>query len=159
MASSHQEEIGDFRVAKDEIGFGAYSRVYIAERVLYEETVAAKKTTGYKEEFNMEAFEREANLLLNKIPPHQNIVTVYDVIKKEYEEHGVQKVDLWLITKLCEQGDLQIFAYQTELMIGQKIELMYQSACAVQHLHCCKPASITHRGIKPKKIPSDWNYG
>ena len=152
MASSREEKIGDFLVTKDEIGFGTYGRVYIAERVSYKETVAAKKTTGHKEELDMEAFEHEADLLLNKIPPHQNIVTVYDMIKKEYEEHGVQKVDLWIITELCEQGDLQKFAQQTELTIGQKIDLMYQSACAVQHLHCGKQGSFAHRDIKPQNF-------
>ena len=152
MASSHQEEIGDFLVTKDEIGFGTYGRVYIAERVSYKQTVAAKKTTGYKDELDMEAFQHESDLLLKKIPPHENIIKVYDVSKKEYEEHGVQKVDLWIITELCEHGDLQKFAQQTELTIEQKIDLMYQSACAVQHLHCCKPDSFAHRDIKPQNL-------
>ena len=155
MASSRQEKIGDFLVTKDEahqVGVGAYGRVYIAERVSYEQTVAAKKTTGYKEELDMEAFEHEADLLLNKILPHPNIVKVYDVVKTEYEEGGIQMVDLWIITELCEQGDLQKFAQKTELTIHQKLDLMCQSACALQHLHCCKPDSIAHRDIKPQNF-------
>ena len=89
---------------------------------------------------------------INKIPPHQNIIKVYDVVKKEYEEDGVEKVDLWIITELCEQGDLQKFAQTTKLTLEQKIELMYQSACALQHLHCCKPDSVAHRDIKPQNF-------
>ena len=151
MASSREKNIGDFLITKDELGSGTYGRVYIAERVSYKQTVAAKKTTGYLEELDMDVFEHEAELL-KKIPPHQNIIKVYDVSKTEYEDDGIPMVDLWIITELCEQGDLQKFAQKTDLTIGQKTELMYQSACAVQHLHCCKPKSIAHRDIKPQNF-------
>ena len=100
----------------------------------------------------MKEFEREADLLLNKIPPHENIVKVYDVRKKEYEEKCALKVDLWLITELCTLGNLSEYAQQRDLSTEEKLELMYQAALAVRHLHQCKPEPVAHRDIKPQNI-------
>ena len=155
MASSREEQIGDFLFTQDkdhELGFGSYGRVYRGKWVSYTQTVAGKVTSGYKEDLTMEEFQREVDFLRNKIPPHENVVEVFDVVQTEYEEDGVQMVNLWIVTELCEQGDLQKFAQKTKLTIEQKIELMYQSACAVQHLHCCKPESVAHRDIKPQNL-------
>ena len=97
-------------------------------------------------------FEREADLLLNKIPPHDSIVKVLEFSKKPYLKFEKKMLTLWLIMEYCPLGDLKEYALQTELTTIDKLELMYQSASAVHYLHQCKPNPIVHRHIKPQNI-------
>ena len=154
-ASSNEEILGGYTVTKDkihELGFGTYGRVYRGARVSSSDPVAVKIMTGYKQYMNLDEFAKEADLLMNKIARHDNIVKVYDYIKKEYEEQDIQMIDLWLVTELCTLGNLKKYASIHELSIKQKVDLMLQSSCAVLHLHDCKPQPIAHRDVKPENM-------
>ena len=115
-------------------------------------TVAAKKVSIYKQYLEEGEFEKEADLLLNKITPHDNIIKVYDFSKIEYVKDSVEMLDLWLIMEYCEQGNLQTYAMKRELSVKDKFELIFQMALAVDHLHNCKPESVSHRDIKPQNV-------
>ena len=149
------EKIGNFVIYTDrkhELGSGATGRVYSGINTITEDLVAAK-SMEIEEEFLEEGeFEREADLLLNKIPPHDNIIKVYDFSKHKYIQKGKKMLNLWLVMEHCPLGDLKDYAFQTELKTIDKLELMYQSALAVHHLHQCKPEPVVHRDIKPQNI-------
>ena len=154
-ASSNKETLGDFKVRKDkmhEIGRGAYVTVYRGARVSNKDTVAVKIMSGYKQYMDLDELAKEADLVMNKIPQHENIVKMYDYITKEYEEDAIQMIDLWLVTELCTLGNLKKYASRNELSIKQKVDLIFQSCLAVQHLHNCKPRPIAHRDVKPENI-------
>ena len=114
--------------------------------------MAAKKVTIFKQYLESGEFEKEADLLLHKIPPHENIIKVYDVSKIEYEKDSAEMLDLWLIMEFCDQGNLQTYTMKRELSIKDKFELIFQMALAVNHLHNCKPECVTHRDIKPQNV-------
>ena len=154
-SSGYVEKVGHFEIYADKkhkLGSGATSTVYLGINTITGGSVAAK-SMEIEEEFLEEGeFEREADLLLNKIPPHENIVKVYEFSKHKYVEKGRKMLNLWLIMEHCPKGDLRDYALQTELTTIDKLELMYQAALAVHHLHQCKPEPIMHRDIKPPNI-------
>ena len=115
-------------------------------------TVAAKKVTIEKEFLKEGEFEKEADLLLHKIPPHENIVKVHQFEKIEYEMDNTDMLDMWLVMELCDQGNLKTYARKREVSVNDKLELIFQTALAVDHLHSCKPESVTHRDIKPQNV-------
>ena len=155
LSPGYVEEVGNFEIYADmkhELGSGATGTVYLGMNTITEELVAAKRM-DIEEEFLEEVeFEREVDLLLNKIPPHDNIIKVYDFSKHKYVKKGKKMLNLWLIMEYCPLGDLEEYALQTELTTIDKLELMYQAALAVHHLHQCKPKPIVHRDIKPQNI-------
>ena len=153
-APSCEETLRDFKVKKDknnELGFGQYGRVYRGVRVSNNDPVAVKIMSGYKQYMNLDELAKEADML-RKIPSHENIVQMYDYIKNEYEDDGVQMINIWLVTELCTLGNLKKFASKNDLSIMKKVDLMLQSGLAVQHLHDCKPQPIAHRDIKPENL-------
>ena len=153
--ASCEETLGDFRITKDslhELGRGSYGTVYHGKRVSNNDPVAVKIWTGYKLYMNLDELAKEADLLMNKVPPHDNIVKVYDYLRKEYKKGGTQRIDLWLVTELCTLGNLKDYSVKNELSVEQKIDFILQSALAVEHLHGCKPEPIAHRDIKPQNI-------
>ena len=153
-ASVNEETVGDFRVIKDkahELGRGMYGTVYRGVRISNNDPVAIKISTGHKQYVDLAEQAKEAELL-RRISEHENIVTMHDYITNEYDDDGIQKIDFWLVTELCTHGDLTTYAYKNELSIKKKVDLMFQSGLAVQHLHGYKPEPIAHRDIKPANI-------
>ena len=111
-----------------------------------------KKISIYKQYLKEGEFELESELLLKKIPPHENIIKVFDFIKKEYVDDSVEMIDLWLMTEICHQGNLKQYASRNNLTIKDKVDLMFQAARGVEHLHSCQPEKVVHRDIKPENI-------
>ena len=154
-SSGNVEEVGNFEIytdRKNRLGSGATGTVHLGMNTITEDLVAAKNMEIEEEFLEEGEFEREADLLLNKIPPHDNIVKVYDFVKKRFVEKGTNMLSLWLVMEHCPFGDLKEYARQTELATIDKLELMYQAALAVHHLHQCKPEPVVHRDIKPQNI-------
>ena len=156
MASStlaYVKRIADYDIKADDdhhIGMGVTGIVYPGVKRNTNIEVAAKKMTILKE--FLEDYGKEADLLLNKIPPHDNVIKVYDFVVREYEENDVPMLHLWLIMDFCELSNLRKYARKNNLTTLQKLDIMLQSARAVRHLHECKPQNIVHRDIKPENI-------
>ena len=155
FGTGYVEEVGNFAVFADEkhkLGSGATGIVYLAMNTATEEQAAAKKMT-IEVEFLLDGdFEKEADLLLNKIPEHDNIVKLYEFTKHTYTEDETKLMDMWLIMEYCPLGNLKKYARSTDLTVTDKLDLMYQAALAVDHLHNCKPEPVVHRDIKPENI-------
>ena len=148
--------LGKYDVYADEkhkVGKGAQGDVYtgVDKSTPDLPTVAAKKATICKEFLDNGEFKREADLLLHKIPPHENIIKVLEFLKIDSQKDDGM-LDVWLVMEYCELGNLQSYAYKHELSVKDKFELIFQMALAVNHLHNCKPESVTHRDIKPQNV-------
>ena len=158
MASSslaYIKQVADYDIKADDdhhIGMGATGIVYPGVKRNTSIEVAVKKMTIEKEFLKQGDFEKEADLLLNKVTPHDNIINLYDFVMREYEADGVPMLHLWLIMEFCELGNLRKYARSNNLTTLQKLDIMLQSAQAVRHLHECKPQNIVHRDIKPENI-------
>ena len=154
-SSGYIESVGDFLIHADKkhrLGSGATGTVYSGMNTKTGDFVAAKNMEIEEEFLHEGAFEKEADLLLNKIPPHDNVVKVYEFSKEKYVAKGKNMLNLWLIMEHCPLGNLKEYALQTELPTIKKLDLMYQSALAVDHLHQCKPEPVVHRDVKPQNI-------
>ncbi len=93
MATASNEEIvGDYRVIEDKahrLGGGSEGNVYLAEHVsIKKKFAAAKKLTVYKEFLESGEFEKEADLLMKTIPPHENIIKVIDLVRRNMSRKG-----------------------------------------------------------------------
>ena len=151
-----ETKIGQYLIVEDKlhkVGKGATGDVYTGVDLSTAElsTVAAKKVTILKEFLVEGEFEKEADLLLHKIPSHKNIIKVFEFVKLD-SENDDDNLDLWLVMEFCELGNLEKHARKKELSIRDKSELIFQMVLAVNHLHNCKPESVTHRDIKPQNV-------
>ena len=151
-----ETKIGKYLIFGDEkhkVGMGISGIVYtgVDTSTAKLETVAAKKVTILKEFLEEGEFEKEADLLLHKIPPHENIIKVFEFWKLASVSDD-DMLDLWLVMEYCELGNLEKYARKRELSTEDKFELIFQMALAVDHLHSCKPESATHRDIKPQNV-------
>ena len=123
--------VGDYRF-DEEVGSGAISRVYKGRNLRTNENVAGKKITVEKE-FYEEKYENEARLVKD-LPPHDNVVKVIGVEKREYKEGGVDYVELWIIAELIPYS-LRGYANTYDLSVDDKLDLMVQCCRGLLHLH------------------------
>ena len=154
---SEAMKIGKYDIYADEkhkVGFGATGNVYtgVDTSTPKLQTVAAKKVTIYKKYLGIGEFEKEADLLLHKIPGHENIIKVLEFVKIDSEKDD-DMLDLWLIMEYCELGNLQTYAKKKDLSVKDKFELIFQSALAINHLHNCQPQSVFTQGYQaPERL-------
>ena len=106
-------------------------------------------TVGAKREY-VKAAEKEADIL-KQIPPHDNVINILDVVKEKVKTETSSYIDLYIIMELCNLGDLETYVFQQKLSVNRKLDIMYQCAQGLQHLHLLSPP-VMHRDIKPKNI-------
>ena len=151
-----ETKIGKYLIFDDEkhkVGMGISGTVYTGVDTSTPKlpTVAAKKVTIWKKFLAEGEFEKEADLLLHKIPANENIIKVFEFLKLD-SANDEDMLDLWLVMEYCELGNLQTYTRKRQLSIKDKFELIFQMALAVNHLHSCKPESVAHRDIKPQNV-------
>ena len=98
VSPGYVEKVGNFAIYADikhELGSGATGTVYLGMNTITEDLVAAKRMEIEEEFLEEGEFEKEADLLLNKIPPHDNIIKVYDFSKHKYLKKGKKMLNLW----------------------------------------------------------------
>ena len=156
MASArpaYVKKIGRFDIHADDdhiLGSGATGTVYSGVDPTNDNTPVAAKKMMIMEEFLEEGgYEKEAELLLYTVPPHDNIIKLHEFTKHEYTRGDTAMVDLWLVMEDCNLGNMKRYARGRSLSEPRKLEIMYQSALAVEHLHA---HNVTHRDIKPENL-------
>ena len=139
-------QIGDYEFnLAESYGKGSFGTIFKGKHLTTGNDVAGKKLTVEKEFENR--YDKEANLLKN-IPPHPNVLRVCDIEKREYEQGGIDYVDIWIITELL-HFPLRGYAKQYELSLEDKLELMIGCCRGLYHLH---QNGIIHRDLKPDNI-------
>ena len=112
--------------------------------------IVAKRIRVYNKKEYVEMAENEADILMNT-PPHNNVIRVLNVIRENVPNSVPPEVDIFIIMEFGELGDLKKYAYQRDLNIDDKLNIMLQCALGLQHLHGLSPPVI-HRDIKPQNI-------
>ena len=152
-AASTSILVGRFEVTEDpthRLGQGSYGTVYLARDTRDNKFVAAKKQEIWKAYEHMEGvdWEKEAKML-RKISPHENVVKIYDFKAVEFDDNGIAKIALWFITEYCEERSLFEYGLKTKLIFSDKLDILYQAASGVSHLH---EENVVHRDLKPQNM-------
>ena len=87
-----------------------YQGIHVGSR---REIAAKRMTVGAKRE-HIEAAEREADILMH-IPPHNNVIKIFNVVKEKVKTEQSSDIDLYIIMELCKLGDLEKYTSQREL--------------------------------------------
>ena len=143
---------GRFEIIEEksyQLGQGSYGTVFKAKDLKNDKkTVAAKKSVIYKEYIKDVNWRHEGDML-RKISRHENLVEIYHFDTIDFVENGIPKMAIWLIKEYCDKGNLQDYAFVTELSLGDKLDILLQSGHGVDHLH---RENVIHRDVKPQNI-------
>lgn len=127
-------QIGNYKIV-EEIGEGAFGKVYLAQHVLLNAKVVLK--CGLIDDPNI---VRE--IYYHQQLKHKNIVKLYEVIKTE--QH------IWMALEYCEGGELFYYIYeQRRLDIGVCRLLFYQIVQGIKYVHSL---NLSHRDLKLENI-------
>lgn len=127
-------QIGSYRII-EEIGEGAFGKVYLAQHVLLNTQVVLK--CGLVDDPNI---VRE--IYYHKQLRHKNIVKLYEVVKTE--KH------LWLVLEYCEGNELFYLIYERRRLDTDECRaLFFQIVVALKHVHLL---NLAHRDLKLENI-------
>lgn len=127
-------QIGNYRVI-DEIGEGAFGKVYLANHILLNVNVVLK--CGLIDDPNI---VRE--IYYHKQLKHKNIVKLYEIIKTE--------THLWMALEYCEGNELFYYIYeQRKLDIETTRKLFNQILASIKYVHSL---NLAHRDLKLENI-------
>lgn len=127
-------QIGNYRII-DEIGEGAFGKVYLANHMLLNVNVVLK--CGLIDDPNI---VRE--IYYHKQLKHKNIVKLYEIIKTESH--------LWLALEYCEGNELFYYIYeQRKLDIETTKKLFNQILTSIKYVHSL---NLAHRDLKLENI-------
>ncbi|ABN66556.2 serine/threonine protein kinase [Scheffersomyces stipitis CBS 6054] len=134
ITSPNVTQIGNYRII-EEIGEGAFGKVYLAKHVLLNIEVVLK--CGLVDDPNI---VRE--IYYHKQLKHKNIVSLYEVIKTESH--------LWLVLEYCQGGELFYYIYEKKRLDYRECQhLFFQIVLALRHVHSL---NLSHRDLKLENI-------
>ncbi|KAG7660559.1 uncharacterized protein J8A68_005978 [[Candida] subhashii] len=134
ITSAQISQIGNYRII-EEIGEGAFGKVYLARHVLLNIKVVLK--CGLIDDPNI---VRE--IYYHKQLKHKNIVNLYEVIKTENH--------LWIVLEYCEGSELYYYIYEKKrLDIPECQNLFLQIVVALKYVHSL---NLSHRDLKLENI-------
>ncbi|KAK6465359.1 serine/threonine protein kinase [Scheffersomyces coipomensis] len=134
ITSPSISQIGNYRII-EEIGEGAFGKVYLAKHILLNINVVLK--CGLVEDPNI---VRE--IYYHKQLKHKNIVTLYEVIKTE--QH------LWLVLEYCEGSELYYLIYEKKrIPIEECQHIFFQIVLGLKYVHSL---NLSHRDLKLENI-------
>lgn len=127
-------QIGNYKIV-EEIGEGAFGKVYLAQHVLLNAKVVLK--CGLLDDPNI---VRE--IYYHQQLKHKNIVKLYEVIKTE--------LHIWMALEYCEGGELFYYIYENRrLDISVCRNLFYQIVTGIKYVHSL---NLAHRDLKLENI-------
>ncbi|KAA8905725.1 hypothetical protein DIURU_001387 [Diutina rugosa] len=134
MTSDSVDQVGCYRIV-EEIGEGAFGKVYLASHIILDTKVVLK--CGRKDDPNI---VRE--IYYHKQLKHRNIVSLYEVIKTENH--------IWLVLEYCAGGELFYHIYDHKrLSADHARSLFFQIVLAVKYVHSL---NLSHRDLKLENI-------
>ena len=123
------------------IGQGSFGVVYGGKDTKTGKKVAVKMIRFKTEEDGHDALEEIK--LFDRLTEHPNLIRLLDF-------HYMSRA-FWMIMDFSEAGNLDEYVCAKNPDLAEKLTLMFQSACAIAHMHESKPPMI-HRDIKPGNI-------
>lgn len=127
-------QIGNYEII-EEIGEGAFGKVYLANHVLLNMPVVLK--CGEIEDPNL---IRE--IYYHKQLKHRNIVKLYEVIKTE--------THLWLVMEYCQGNELYYYIYEKKrISVKECKQIFWQIINAIKYVHSL---NLVHRDLKLENI-------
>ena len=129
-----------------ELGRGTYGVVFPGTNTLTKDKIAAKRLQcekRYMDEELINEVRREVEILL-KVPHRENIVKFLHYTEKDIIKNNKPHVNIWLIIEYCTLGNIKDYVTGEPLNNKLQLDLFLQASKALQHLHNCKPHSVTH---------------
>lgn len=134
ITSPAVNQIGCYRII-DEIGEGAFGKVYLAMHIILNVKVVLK--CGLIDDPNI---VRE--VFYHKQLKHKNIVKLYEVIKTESH--------LWLAMEYCEGNELFYYIYEKRRLTYDECQRIFsQIVLGISHVH---KLNLSHRDLKLENI-------
>ena len=141
------EYIGDYKIEWfPPLGKGSFGQVYRAMHKDRGDVVAAK---CMQPPTTMIQMTKQEILTIETVKGHTNILDIidhFDITAKDNIQY------FWIITDLCELGNLERYAQNYILEIGHRVDIMQQVSSALAYLHNMKPYPVLHRDVKPENV-------
>ena len=136
-------KVGRFIVDRDQrLGGGTYGEVFLGEDKDGHPVAAKKIHVGDEDPEWKARVEGEAEAH-RRLPAHPNLVRfIHSQRKGPY---------MWIFCQYHPCGDLDSYCSQHSLTEAQKVDIMVQMTCGLQHLHSQDPP-VVHRDIKPGNL-------
>ncbi|KAG7842702.1 hypothetical protein KL941_005078 [Ogataea angusta] len=139
-------EVGNYRLG-DEIGSGAFGKVYIAHHKLLRSKVVVKKGDRVTPSGCNDNLMREY-YYLKEFGAHPNVTKLYELILTE--------TSAFMVLEFCPEGDLfEYLSRHRRLPLDESLRMFVQLASAVHYMHrsgCC------HRDLKLENVLLDKNH-
>ncbi|KAG7897988.1 hypothetical protein KL935_004541 [Ogataea polymorpha] len=136
-------EVGNYRLG-DEIGSGAFGKVYIAHHKLLGSKVVVKKGDRVTPSGCNDNLMREY-YYLKEFGAHPNVTKLYELILTE--------TSAFMVLEFCPEGDLfEYLSRHKRLSLEESLRMFVQLASAVHYMHrsgCC------HRDLKLENVLLD----
>ncbi|KAG7795213.1 hypothetical protein KL929_004344 [Ogataea haglerorum] len=136
-------EVGNYRLG-DEIGSGAFGKVYIAHHKLLRSKVVVKKGDRVTPSGCNDNLMREY-YYLKEFGAHPNVTKLYELILTE--------TSAFMVLEFCPEGDLfEYLSRHKRLPLDESLRMFVQLASAVHYMHrsgCC------HRDLKLENVLLD----
>lgn len=134
ITSPQVQQIGNYQII-EEIGEGAFGKVYLAKHVMLDVRVVLK--CGLIDDPNI---VRE--IFYHRHLKHKHIVKLFEVVRTE--KH------LWMVQEYCEGNELYYYVYEKRRIEYKKCrKLFFQIVCGVRYVHSL---NLAHRDLKLENI-------
>lgn len=135
-----------------DVGHGSFGKVLVV-RHRHTSMLRACKVVAVSTALQWQLIETEISLL--KSLNHPNIMTLYEVYSEEGHQERVTNGNIYLVTELCEGGDLfsRILHHYEKLkqpMTESHVAFMMQQILSATKY--CHNRGIVHRDMKPENI-------
>ena len=133
------DKVGQYKLG-EKVGEGTFGKVYIGTHEDSGAKVAVKRVAS----MTWDVAKREIDTL-KVVQGHANILALLEY--KTDEENLL----CWIITELCDLGNLTEYSKRYLLDNRHKLIIMVQCSNALEYLHSLSPL-VVHRDMKPENV-------